>query len=225
VSVPLSIAFNALRVASLFYIPGEMVDSYTAWTYAALNPFMNVESSDRVVRERIAVTDTEKSSEQRRVRMPLVGAPVAARYDLGAPADLTTREGGIVTFHLLDAVSASMGPRPLKLHVSLETEGSTGVAHEYFIRRGLARRLGLARRPMLIVNGIPDDPEALGDALYALDGLGFPEYSVRLEDEIVTRNQHDAEFVQAFREALDALYASSPTSVPDLGMEESAAEP
>jgi hypothetical protein len=225
VSVPLSLAFNALRVASLFYIPGEAVDAYTDWTYAALNPFMNVESSDRVVRERIAVTDTEKSSEHRRVRMPLVGAHVAARYDLGAPASLATDESGVVSFHLLDAVSPSMGPRPRKLRVSLEMAPDSDVAHEYFIRRGLARRLGLARRPMLIVNGIPDDPQALGDALYALDRLGFPEYSVRLEDEIVTRNQRDEEFVQAFRDALDALYESSPGPVSAQPAQESAQEP
>lgn len=225
VSVPLSIAFNALRVASLFYIPGDMVEGYTAWTYAALNPFMNVESSERVVRERIAVTDVEKFSEHRRVRTSLVGAPVAARYDLGTPADLVTGEEGVVTFHLLDVVSASMGPRPRKLYVALVKEGGAGVGHEYFIRRGLARQLGLARRPMLIVNGIPDDPEALGEALYALDRLGFPEYSVRLEDEIVTRNQHDAEFVQAFRDALDALYASSPDPVQKGAVAESAIEP
>jgi hypothetical protein len=181
VSVPLSIAFNALRVASLFYIPGDMVEGYTNWTYAALNPFMNVESSERVVRERIAVTDVEKFSEHRRVRIPLVGAPVAARYDLGAPAALVTGEEGVVTFHLLDVVSASMGPRPRKLHVYLEKEGSSDVRHEYFIRRGLARQLGLARRPMLIVNGIPDDPEALGEALYALDRLGFPSFLVLRE--------------------------------------------
>ena len=118
-----------------------------------------------------------------------------------------------------------MGPRPRKLYVTLEKGGGEGVGHEYFIRRGLARKLGLARRPMLIVNGIPDDPEALGEALYALDQLGFPEYSVQLEDEIVTRNQHDAEFVQAFRDALDALYSSSPDPVQEGAVAESAVEP
>jgi hypothetical protein len=225
VSVPLSIGFNALRAVSLFYIPGEMVEDYTDWTYAALNPFVNVESSNRVVRERIAVTDVEKFSEQRRVRTPLAGARVAARYDQGAPAELVTDEEGIVSFHLLDAVSPSMGPRPRKLRVALEMGGRAGAAHEYFIRRGLARRLGLARRPMLIVNGIPDDPEALGSALYSLDRLGFSEYSVRLEDEIVTRNQRDDAFLQAFREALDALYASSPGEVAEPSGEESGREP
>jgi hypothetical protein len=119
-----------------------------------------------------------------------------------------------------------MGPRPRKLRVSLETDtAGGGPAHEYFIRRDLARRLGLARRPMLIVGGMPDDPQALGDALYTLDRLGFPEYSVRLEDEIVSRNHRDEAFLQAFREALDALYASSPAPAPGRPAQESERKP
>ena len=212
VSVPLSVAFNFLRVALLFYIPGEMVEGYTSFAFAALNPAMNVQSADRVVRERIDVSDTEMFTESRRVRQPLADSRVEARYDAGAPAPLATDPHGVVRFHLLDAVSPSMGPRPRKLLVwyRARSGNGTGGGHEYFISRDLARRLGQARRPMLVIHGTPADPRALGEAVFAIEWLGFAEYSVRLEDDIVTRNGGDGEFVRAFRDTLDALYEDPP---------------
>jgi hypothetical protein len=214
VSVPLSIAFNALHVALLFYIPGDLVDGYTSWTFAALNPLMNAENPDRVARMPIEAADTRRLVEERQVRQPYAEAPVQARFDAGAETELVADGQGVLRLHLLDAVSTSMGPRPRRLIVELTPPADSGLAQEFFVPRDLARRLGEARHPMLIVRGDRQDPRELGEAIYRLDRLGFVEYSVVLEDELLNRNVGDDRFVREFRDSLDALYEPGPDAAP-----------
>ena len=63
VSVPLSLGFNVLGAVLLGFIPDEAVRGYTSWTYAALNPALNVESAERMQRRPVEVLsgDTETS--------------------------------------------------------------------------------------------------------------------------------------------------------------------
>jgi len=84
VALPLSFVWNALDMLLLGFIPNEVVEPFTHWTFAALNPVLNAESASRVERRDLGTRLLPGTNESQRTVRPaatqwievsLAGAP------------------------------------------------------------------------------------------------------------------------------------------------------
>lgn len=208
VSLPLSLTVHVLRVALFLYIPQQPVNDYADFTLAALNPALNVENPRRIERREDEVVAADTSFEERVERTPLVNRWVSVRMDASEPFDRYTDRHGNLSIHLLDLLRADSGMRPRKLTLAVEGESGRvpGITHEFFIERDLGIRLGRARRWVLDPREAPGTVASLSQAIYALDRLGFEEYSLVLEDEISSLYRTNPEFLVDFQAAIQHLY-------------------
>jgi hypothetical protein len=208
VSVPLSLGFNVLGVVLPGYISRSAVDQYTDWTFAAVNPFLNTESASRVEHREIDVETRTVDVREDLVHNPLANWPVQVRFDDDQAVRLDTNEEGHLSFHLLELRTSELKAPPRKLTASVGSEKTPGdpLYVELYIDRTLARRVFEASKLIPIVNSTVVSSSRLSRAVYALDQIGFKEYSLRLEDQIFQRFATNEAFLSRFREILEKLY-------------------
>jgi hypothetical protein len=209
VSLPLSFVFNVTDVLLFGYIPNEVVNAYTFWTFAALNPALNAENALRVEKGEVA-SETEQIEGEKQVQTsPLKRFAVAVSLDAGEPQTLISDAEGRLDLDLLQLLPATLGwpPRRVSLEGRDPKTGQSVIAQSYFLDRQLSERL-LRAAPLLALHGSPDAgvPE-LARAVYGLDQLGFRKEAAQIQDAIYARWQTSPELLTAFRTTLDRHYA------------------
>jgi hypothetical protein len=216
VAVPLSLGFNAANVVLLGYVPDTQVAAFTSWTYAALNPALNVESAGRVERRRGEVLSSELERHTREQRVPLQDAEAGVQLDDGPVTVLRSDARGMLPFHLLELVDPARDLRPRKLVVTLSPAGS----YELPVERDLAQRLRQAREALQAIALQRDDVRRLARAVFELDRLGFEDYSLSLEDEIAVELHREPARLAEFSRELDRLYGAPLAELPPVGLEQ-----
>jgi hypothetical protein len=210
-SIPLSFVFNALDCVLLGYIPNEPVYGYTAWTFSALNPFLNTEDANRKQVFPIHKESREFKRSEALVRSPLAQAAVALSLD-GHQVSARTDAEGVLQVNLLQLMDPR-GPAsaPRRLTVALRgAKGSDELQKSFFVDRALG--LGMQRAlPLVRMAGDPSaEPVALARAIYALDRLGFREESAVLHEAAHERLASRPDALAALSRGIDALYTSVP---------------
>lgn len=193
VSVPLSFGLHVLRIGTLFFVPGELVADYTAWTFSALNPAMNVEDSDRIKRERIGQRkyQIEEADIEREIdREPVVEEDVEvllvfsdARGDLlpaeGFPANGAVRAkpgpSGVLSVHLLDLMPDDLPGRPVAVEFRVLVEGANPIRRS--LTSALEQRLYESHRPLVAVRKGTSGAEVSAD-IAELYNKGWREYAL-----------------------------------------------
>ncbi len=100
VALPLSFVWNALDVALLGFIPNEVVEPFTYWTFAALNPLLNTESESRVERRELDSRVLPSTNETQRAERPAAGQWIDVAL-AGAPSvRLATDDAGSLSVFL-----------------------------------------------------------------------------------------------------------------------------
>ncbi len=203
-----AIVFKILDVLTLDFIPNEASNGFATWSFAALNPFLNAQSSNRsttLVTEDIT-GETEVTTET--LRVPLPNLPVHVRIN-GIPAEeLRTNDEALLSFHLLDILPGRIEEAPRKLIVS----GPPGSAaaemrEEIFIDRNLGQNLVTASNYLVRYDATRYSLEYLANSIYTLDQLGFKAYSIRLEDRIIAQRGYDEEAIAKLKLQLGILYS------------------
>jgi len=211
VSIPLSFTLNFFDCILFGYIPNELVNGYTFWTFAALNPMLNAESSKRIEKREVLTETQETARESRVVRQVLGETPIELLLDDRAPYVVATSPQGLLNIDLLPLVAGELSYPPRRLAIVLRdaSGGAEHVRHSYYLDRDLSARLFRAA-PLLAETALETaTAEDLSRAVYALDRLGFREASAKLHDDIYARRARSLEFLDQFRALLDAHYAQN----------------
>ena len=210
VSLPLSFVFNVTDVLLFGYIPNEIVNSYTFWTFAALNPALNAENALRVEKGEVA-SEIEKLEGEKQVQTtPLARFAVAISLDAGEPHTRVTDAEGRLDLDLLELLPRTLGwpPRRVGLEGRDPKSGQSVITQFFYLDRQLSERL-LRAAPLLAAHGAPGAGVAeLSRAVYGLDQLGFRKESAQLQDAVYGRWEASPELLREFRAALDRHYAS-----------------
>jgi hypothetical protein len=207
VSIPLTLGFNVIGVILPGYVSRSAVNKYTDWTFAAANPFLNVESTKRVGRREVDVVTRTAEVRENLVQKPLANWPVEIHFDNDEAVRMETDEEGRISFHLLEVGTSSLSAPPRKLTLSVGSHKTPGdpLRLEFYVDRDLSRRVYEASKLIPVVNSPLVSSSRLSRAVYALDQIGFKEYSLRMEDQIYERFASNEAFLSRFREILDKL--------------------
>lgn len=214
VSLPLSFAFNLIDCLLFGYIPNDVVYGYTHWTFAALNPALNTESSDRK-QTRVVEERTEETGRAREtVRTALAGATVHAALDGAAPHRIEADANGGVRLELIDLLDPGSRRSPRRLTIQALPKGAAEAVLEesLFLDRSLARSLRLAGPALARAQGGSGEDRAIG--IYALDQLGFRRRSAELHDQTFDQLRSDTATLESLQRRLDELYDQQPDVVP-----------
>lgn len=207
ICLPFAVAFKVIDFLALGFIPDTQSDGFVSWSFAAMNPFMNVESKRRVVQEEHEEVTRETDLGTDTIKAPLANAPLHVRFN-GTPAEeLSTDDQGLLSFHLLDILPGRLEEPPRKL-ILTGAPGSEAadVRVEIFIDRTLAQRVQAASGYLLRFDASRYSVEYLANAIYQLDQLGFKSYSLRLEDRVIAERSYDPDDLQKFKTKLSQLY-------------------
>ncbi len=209
VSLPLSLLFNVFDTLLLGYVPNELVDGYTFWTFAALNPFMNAESKKRI-RRRVVSKETQLVDFQvEQVDRPLAGRTVGVAFDQFDPVEIQTDSRGQISVHLVEVAPEGLSTPPRKLVLSVEGEDQR---RWIYLDRDLADRLYRAAVVKAAFGAPEIDPQDAARGILELERLGFNGYSRMLEDRVIEAYRDDPVDSRLFAEALRA--ASSTPAAP-----------
>jgi hypothetical protein len=211
VSVPLSFVFNVTDVLLFGYIPNEIVNGYTFWTFSALNPGLNAENPERVERREVERTTQRIAGERQVQSTPLARFAVAVSLDAGEPQTRVSDAAGRFDLDLLGLLPATLGwpPRRVGIEGKDPKTGESVIAQHYYLERRLSERL-MRAAPLLALHGSPEaDAEELSRAVYGLDQLGFQKEAAEIQDAVYARWQTSSpERLQEFLVALDRYYAT-----------------
>jgi hypothetical protein len=209
VSVPASFTLNLFDCLLFGYIPNEIVNGYTFWTFAALNPTLNAESSARLEKREISTDTQEKSRESKVVRHALGGRPIELTLDDRPAQTVPTTPQGVLAIDLLPLAAGELPYPPRRLGIVLRdaATGEEHVRHAYYLDRDLSARLYRAAPLLGALAFDSASPDDLSRAVYALDRLGFREASAKLHDDVYARRGQSVEFIDRFRSLLDDHYA------------------
>ncbi len=212
VCMPLALLLNLGDILTFGMIPNETVDGFTAWTFAAANPFMNPEDPERVEKRPVETIVKEGETKEHREETPLANVNVAVHFDDNDGPIMKTDSKGALGFSVLDVITESLQTRPRKLIVSTPDPagGSEVIQREMYIDRDLAARIYEARTHVLAYKNGPHDPATMGEAVAVIDQLKFKDYSLTMEDKITQEFGGDEQFMVGFRSKLDQYYAVQP---------------
>ena len=211
VSVPLQLLGQLADVLVLGALPNEVVNGYSYWTFAALNPLLNVESEARVVRREVERSIRVAEPHRTVIRRPLADHPIELRLGSADPVTVQTDADGQAEVHLLDLAPARSGARPRQLEMTVPDSELSGT---FFLDRRLTLRLSQAGPSLAVISDPDASADELARAVLTIDRLGFTRYSLQAEDLIHRRLFDDPELLAAFRRSLRGAYAGSgPTPV------------
>jgi len=188
VCLPLLLVVRVVDLVGFGFVPDQNLDEFAGWTFAAMNPLLNVESESRLRRNEVSRETEELDREVRRELRPLAGASVLLALDAYAPQTFTSDARGRVRTELLALAPDSLPGRPRALRVSVEGEGKRErQVVELPLSRALTARLtqAMESRRRARVRGAA--PEAIARSLAELDSLGFSASALALETELRAR--------------------------------------
>ena len=210
VSVPISMVFNVVDCLLLGYVPNRLVDGYTYWTFAALNPIMNTESGSRVEQREVAAHSEDGAVSEEQIVAPLHEREVEVRLDQETPVSLRTDAMGDLQIDLLALTTESRNAAH-KLTVSLAASEDSGDAtvRTFYVGRALSERLQTASESLRVLRDGSVSASALASAVQELDRLGFRAQSLRFEDEIRARLESSPVELAVFSAALSTRYVGA----------------
>jgi hypothetical protein len=100
VALPLAFVWNAVDVVLLGFIPNEVVEPFTSWSFAALNPFLNAESASRVEQRELGSRVLPATGETQRARRPAASQWLEVSLDGGPAVRMATDERGTLSLFL-----------------------------------------------------------------------------------------------------------------------------
>jgi hypothetical protein len=218
VSVPLSFVFNGVDCLLLGYVPNELVNGYTSWTFAALNPFMNTESPERTERTQVSVETRDVGRSESAQHSAADGAAVGLALD-GRPEQVRTLDAeGAIAMSLLDLMTGDDAGAPRRLNVVLrDAAGAELLRQSFYLDRSLAVRMQRAALLAREVASPAIEPDALARAIYAIDRLGFREDAARIHESAHERFAAEPDRIEAIGQSIDRLYAENPALESVLG--------
>lgn len=177
VAIAGGIVINVLDSALLGLLPNFMTDAPLAVGFAGINPFMNIESKNRVV-SKLVSSDTEVMDTKTEVTTtPLTGKTVTfASGDLNVTA--TTGEDGIVKAFIGPIITHAV----TTLTVAVESQEDKAL--ELYLPRSLRKQ---AEEAQTIINKYQQDTAALANTegleqdLERLENLGYHGYVQLIE--------------------------------------------
>jgi hypothetical protein len=208
VCIPAALALNVAGGLLPGVISREVVSGFTDWSFAAANPVMNAESYARFERREVTTVTRSADVRENLVQSPLADWPVLVRFEEDRAVRFTTDETGLLAVHVLELRMGALTAAPRKLTASIGSDKTPGAPlHvDLYIDRELGRRVFEASKLIPDINNAVVSSTRLSRAVFALDQIGFKEYSLRLEDRIYERFSGNVKFTDRFREVLDKLY-------------------
>jgi hypothetical protein len=161
VCLPVLLLLRMVDFVGLGFVSDAKLDAFAGWTFAAINPLLNVESESRRRRSQVSHETEELGREVSRELRPLPGEKVLLSLDAEAPRSLTSDEHGRVTMDLLALAPDRLPGRPRRLRVSVEAEGKRErLTVEFPLSRELSVRLGQALNARRLARARDVSPEA-----------------------------------------------------------------
>jgi len=186
--LPILVVLRVVDTVGFGFMPEKGLEDFAGWTFAALNPLLNLESESRLRRKEISRETEELDHQVQRDLRPLAGAKLVLALDGRDPHRYESDARGRVRVELLELAPAALPGRPRALRVSVEGEGERELrVVELPLSRGQGARLaqGIDARARARARGT--SPETIGRSLAELDSLGFTASALALETELRTR--------------------------------------
>jgi len=191
VCVPILIVLRAVDLVGLGFVPNRKLDDFSDFTFAAMNPLLNLESETRLRRNEVSRETEELDRSVERELRPLSGAKLALAIDPRTPYHVSSDARGRVHSELLALVPEDVPGRPRVLRVAVEGEGKREPhTVEIPLSHALSSRLAQALEVQRRARAPGATPEVVGRSLAELDALGFSASALALETEL--RGRKDA---------------------------------
>ena len=188
VCLPVLLVLRVVDLVGFGFLPDASLDEFAGWTFAALNPLLNVESESRLRRSELSRATEELDREVRRELRPLAGAKILLSLDAHAPQSVSSDARGRVRVELLALAPDGLPGRPRGLRVSVEAEDKRErLVVELPLSHALSARLVQALDARRRARSLGASPEAIGRSLAELDALGFASGALALEAELRAR--------------------------------------
>lgn len=212
VLLPLGVVVNILDVIPFFgMLPDKMTEPLLDWSFAGMNPFLNIESESRSERQLVKADKKLIDEKDEFLKKPMAGQPL--RVDAGgARLDLTLDEHGKTELSMirLSALTAELEKVSLAVNVD-----SKEVSREIDVSRQLRSQLGQASaitQKYAALAQTEATPESIRDLdlaafsadLVSLSKLGFESESLRIEKKALSlmEEQQKAQFQAELDKAL-----------------------
>ncbi|HTO68237.1 MAG TPA: hypothetical protein VMR31_00110 [Myxococcota bacterium] len=203
VAVPFFVGVKASNKLCLGLIPNDFIEGGLDWSFAALNPAMNVESPTRVRGVEVSRKTRELGSETDRATRPLAGVPVAVSLDRSSHATLPTDPDGRVRVDLLALLGVPVDPTPRSVRVEVAGAAPrSGASLELPLSGRMRERLAAGARERAAALTPGASAERAARAVEALGALGFRDSALALERELRARQQADAAWLSRLDLAL-----------------------
>jgi hypothetical protein len=203
-AVPLFIVIRASDKLFLGLIPDDFISEGTDWGFTALNPALNLESSDRVRRREIGRSSRDFDGPEERAIRPLPDAALSLSLGEGPSQSVTSDGAGRASVELLSLLPSVPARPPRVLHVEVAGDGAREPAVlELSLSRQLGARLQRAAQARETARKPGAAPDRVAQALVLLDSLGFPESALALERELRERQHANAAWLARLDLALE----------------------
>jgi hypothetical protein len=200
--------FVGVRASNKFFFLGMVPETWIGagidYSFAALNPALNVENEDRVVGREVSRKSRDIDEAESRAVRPLAGTPVVLSLAEGPSQTLTCDASGRVKIELLELLRGTPQQPPTVLHVEVQGDGLRPAATlELPLARGLRTRLVKAAhaRDAALAPGV--SPDAAARSLALIDNLGFRESASLAEQELRDRQHGNASWLSKLDLALE----------------------
>jgi len=188
VCVPVLTVLRVVDLVGLGLVPDRSLDDLAGFTFAALNPLLNLESETRLRRKEVSRETEELDRSVERDLRPLPGARLALAIDPRSPVRFSSDARGRVHSDLLALVPEGLPGRPRAVRVAVEGDGKRDPhVIEIPLSHALAARLAQAIEVRRRARAPGAAPEAVGRSLAELDALGFSASALALETELRAR--------------------------------------
>jgi hypothetical protein len=203
-AVPLFVAMRASDKLLLGLIPDDVIDDGTDFGFAALNPALNVESSERVRPREVSRRSRELEGSVERGTRALADLALSVSLGDGASQQVATDGDGRARLDLLALVDGVPAHPPRVLHVEVPGEGARPARRlELPLARQLSTRLVRAARLRATARAAGVAPDSAARALIQLDALGFSANALALEHELRDRQQANGAWLSRLDLALE----------------------
>lgn len=202
---PAALVVNILDFASLGFIPNWMTDDMLDYSFAAMNPCLNVESDSRIVKHELR--HENKIVDQYVDSRKVVAAAAEVKVMAGGKElqRLQTDQHGEVKLRLFTPIYLDQieSLAELNIIVKVDALGQPDVINIVIPRR-LRYRLVKAREAIKSYRQQPT-PEALAQTVMLLEDLQFPRQSLFFERTALAAKSGDKNFLPAFKQVIKQL--------------------
>jgi hypothetical protein len=205
---PAALVVNILDFASLGFIPNWMTDDMLDYSFAAMNPCMNAESSSRVVKHELRHENKIVDQYVDSRRLAAVGAEVKIMTGQRLLQRLKTDHRGEVKLRLFSPnyLEQIESLAEVDITVKVDNLGKPDTINIVIPRR-LRYRLVKAREAIKRYRKQPT-PQALAQTVLLLEDLRFSRQSLNFERAELVAHSSKKNFLPAFRQAVKWLTAS-----------------